>query len=301
MITALAARLTLSVLAFLAILLAAYAVFATPAGAPSYLGIRGLKRARTLTDNPIWAYLEPIVRWLGARVGPLLPEKQRQELDRQITRAGDFWGLQPEELISLTLVSACAGLTFGVLYGVVLGKGMLYVVVATVLGAILPYLHLSALENERQRRIQNALPHAIDLLALGLSAGLDFPGSLRQLVDKSSTPDDPLIEELSLVLQELQVGKTRKQALLQFAERVSGESAREFVSAVVQAEERGNPLGDVLQIQAETSRQRRSVRAEELASKAGLKMILPMVLLLAAIMLLIIGPLMLSLAQTLGE
>ena len=73
------------------------------------------------------------------------------------------------------------------------------------------------------------------------------------------------------------------------------------MSAVVQAEERGNPLGDVLQIQAETSRQRRSVRAEELASKAGLKMILPMVLLLAAIMLLIIGPLMLSLAQTLGE
>jgi tight adherence protein C len=294
-------RVLLALTAFTALLVASYAVASAPGGAPNYLGVRGLKRARALNENPLWAQVEPLVRWLGVRVAPLLTQSSKRRLERQITGAGDFWGLQPEEIVSLSGVTFAAGLIAGVGYGIVLGRGMIYVIVAAVLGAAAPYLYISGLEEERRRRIQNGLPHAIDLLALGLSAGLDFPGSLRQVVEKSSNPDDPLVEELNLVLQELQVGKTRREALLQFVERVPGETVREFVGAVVQAEERGNPLSDVLRIQAETSRQRRSVRAEELASKAGLKMIMPMVLLFGSIMLLIVGPLMLSLADTLGD
>jgi tight adherence protein C len=137
----------------------------------------------------------------------------------------------------------------------------------------------------------------IDLLSLGLSAGLDFPGSLRQVVDKASTPDDPLIEELNLILEELRMGKTRKEALSQFAARVPGETVREFVGAVIQAEERGNPLARVLQIQAETSRQRRSVRAEEAASRASLQIIMPMVMIFVAILMLIVTPMAMELEK----
>ena len=287
------------VLTFCAIFAGVYALASAPTRVPSYLGVRGMKRARALETNALWSNLEPLVRWLGMRCAPLLSEGQRHKLDRLITVSGDFWGLLPEELVSLSMVSCAAGLVGGVTYGVALGKGLLYVVICTAFGAALPYLYISGLENDRRKKVQNSLPWVIDLLALGLSAGLDFPGSLRQVVEKSTNPSDPVIEESNLILQELQVGKTRKQALQQLAERVPGESVKEFVGAVVQAEERGNPLGEVLRIQAETSRQRRSVRAEEIASKTGVKLLVPMVLLMGAVMILIVAPLMLDLNNTL--
>lgn len=280
-----------------AVLITCYALLTAPYAAPSFLGPRGLQRGRALSRSPLWSQLEPAVRWLGARLRPFLPERLRQSLDYQITLAGDFWGLQPEEFIALSVLSCLAGLALGAFYGVLLAKGMLYLILSATLAAVLPFLQLSGLVQERRKHVSNGLPYVIDLLSLGLSAGLDFPGSLRQVVDKASTPDDPLVEELNLILEELRMGKTRKQALLQFATRVPGETVREFVGAVIQAEERGNPLARVLQIQAESSRQRRSVRAEEAASKASLKIMVPMVMIFAAILLLIVTPMVMGLRE----
>jgi tight adherence protein C len=277
-----------------ALFVLAYMVVASPSRPPSRLGVRGLKRMSTLKKNGLWAQLEPSTRWLGTRLSGLLSPSARTSLDRQITLAGDFWGLTPEEAVALTLISSSLGALFGSLFSLAFSRGALYPLVGTFVFGLLPYLQINGLQQERQKRIQTGLPYVIDLLALGLSAGLDFTGSLRQVVDKSSNPDDPLIEELSIILQELSVGKTRKQALLQLSDRVGGESVREFVSAVVQAEERGSPLSDVLRIQAQSSRQRRSVRAEEAAATASVKMLLPMVLLFLAILMLIVTPMMMQ-------
>lgn len=286
--------LTLACLATLLFVLT-YAIANAPSVAGSRLGVRGLRRVSALARSPLWAQLEPSVRWLGVRLRGILSPRLHANLNRQITLSGDFWGLAPEELVALSLLSSSLGALFGSLYAMALSRGALYPVVGAFLGGLLPWLQIQGLQQERQKRIQNGLPYVIDLLALGLSAGLDFTGSLRQVVDKSSNPDDSLIEELNLILQELSVGKTRKQALLQFAERVGGETAREFVAAVVQAEDRGNPLSEVLRIQAQSSRQRRSTRAEEAAAKASVKMLVPMVLLFASIMLLIVTPMFLQL------
>ncbi len=274
-----------------------YVVMSTPTVAASRLGIRGLKRSSALKKSPLWAQIEPSVRWLGVRVASVLSPSMQASLDRQITLAGDFWGLTPEELVALSLLSSSCGALIGSLFSLTFKRGALYPIVGAFLGFVLPYLQISGLQQERQKRVQTGLPYVIDLLALGLSAGLDFTGSLRQVIDKSSNPDDPLVEELNIILQELAVGKTRKQALLQFVDRVGGETAREFVSAVVQAEERGSPLSDVLRIQAQTSRQRRSTRAEEAAATASVKMLGPMVLLFFAILMLIVTPMILSIGQ----
>jgi tight adherence protein C len=100
------------------------------------------------------------------------------------------------------------------------------------------------------------------------------------------------------LLQEQKVGKTRKAALLQFAARAQSESVKEFVASAVQAEERGNPLGHILQIQAEASRRRRSVRAEEAAARASVKIMMPLMLAFVAVILLIAAPLALQLQST---
>jgi tight adherence protein C len=294
-------RGSIALSAFGALLLVAYAVASASSAAPNYLGVRGLRRLRAQQRNPLFRELEPVLRWLGAHIKPMLSEPLRQRIDRQITLAGDFWGLLPEECVALTMVSTLGGMTLGAAYSAALSRGFLYVFIGGAIGLILPYLQLTGIEDDRKKQVQNGLPYVIDLLALGLSAGLDFPGSLRQVVDKSSNSNEALIEEINLILQELQVGKTRKQALQQFAERVPCESVREFVGAVVQAEERGNPLGQVLEIQAEASRQRRSTRAEEAASRASVKMIGPMVLVFAAILLLIVSPMFLQIKETFNE
>ena len=145
------------------------------------------------------------------------------------------------------------------------------------------------------KKVNRRLPHAIDLLALSMSAGLDFPGSVRQLVEKSGSPDDPLVEEFTLMLQSLQLGRTRRQALEEFAARAPSDAVVEFVGAVVQAELRGNPLADVLRIQAEVSRRKRTVRAEESAATAGVAMAGPLILIFLTILILIVAPIIMKL------
>jgi len=293
-------KVGVSLSTFAALCLLTYTVASAPVCNANYLGLRGLQRSRAERDKPLFRQLEPTLRWLGAHLRPLLSEALYLRINRQITLAGDFWGLVPEECVALSLLSLLGGLSAGAVYGALLSRGPLYIILGAMVGLMLPYLQLTGMEQERRKRVQNGLPYVIDLLSLGLSAGLDFPGALKQVVDKSSSSNDALIGELNLILKELQVGKTRKQALEQLAERVPCEAVREFVGAICQAEERGNPLGQVLEIQAEASRQRRSTRAEEAASKASVKMLAPMLLIFAAILLLIVAPMVMQIQQSFG-
>lgn len=287
-------RTAAAVAVFAAIALVAYAISSSKTRTSSRLGLRGLKRQRALASNEFWAAIEPTVRWLGVRMSGLPTEEQREALDRQISLAGDYLGLTAEEYLALFVVSGIGGALGGEVAGYLLDMGHLLIVVGIILGLAAPYLIVDSVAQERMKLIGRGLPYTIDLMALSMGAGLDFPGAVRQVVGKSSNPDDPLVEELTLVLQTLNLGRTRKDALLEFARRSPTPAVTEFVNALVQAEERGNPVAEVLTIQAQTSRTRRSVRAEEMASKAGVKMTGPLMLIFFAVLGLIIGPAMLN-------
>lgn len=282
---------------FLALVIATYAVVSAPTRVASRLGLRGLKRQRALQHNDLWATFEPLVRWLGVRVSGLPTDEQRASLDRQISLSGDFLGLTPDEYLALCFLSTIGGAGAGFVAGQLLDMGSLLVIVGVMLGAVAPYLIVSGEAQERLKAIGRGLPYVIDLMALGMGAGLDFPGAVRQVVDKSSNPDDPIVEELNLVLQTLNLGRTRKDAILEFGKRAPSSAVMEFVNALVQAEERGNPVAEVLAIQAQTSRTRRSVRAEELAAKAGVKMTGPLVLVFLAVLGLVAGPALMTITD----
>lgn len=276
--------------------IAIHAVASAPSRVASRLGMRGLKRQRALRDNPAWEKIEPLVRWLGVRVSGILTDDQYAKMDRQLALAGDFMGLTPPEYVALSILSGIGGLVVGAVAGMMVDMGLTLMVATGPVGAALPYLSVGAEATARMRQIDRGLPYAADLLALSMSAGQDFPGAVRQVVEKSSDPDDALVEEFTRILHELQIGQTRRNALLAFSARTPLESVSEFVSAIVQAEERGNPVADVLQIQAGVSRMRRSVRAEEAAAKAGVQMVGPLFLLFFCIMLLIMGPMLMRLS-----
>ncbi len=268
----------------------AYAIASAPTRIANRLGLRGLKRQRVLAQNELWAGIEPVVRWVGVRLSGILTDAQRMELDRQIGLAGDYMGLTADEYLALSLLAAVGGAGAGGVLGFLLEMGEITIVIGIMLGGALPYMQISGIAQERLKNVARGLPYVIDLMALSMGAGLDFPGAVRQVVEKSSNPDDPLVEEFTLILQTLSLGRTRKEALMEFAKRAPVETVTEFVNSLVQAEERGNPVAEVLAIQATVSRTRRSVRAEEMAAKAGVQMVGPLMLVFFCIMGLLMGP-----------
>lgn len=281
--------------AFICVLLLVHALVSAPAPALPRLGVSGANRQRSLTAHAGWRLIEPLIRRVGRRLDAWLGERQRESLRKQIRLAGDVWGLLPGEFVALILLGATFGAALG---GVLVGFGDMSVMapcIGAVAGALFTYLQLSTIEQERKRRAEIGLPYVIDLLALALSAGADFPGALRQVVSRSSSRHDPLMEELGMLLHELEVGRTRSSALEQLAERLPTPAVREFVAATLQAEKSGTPLATVLRMQAVASRQRRSVRAEESAAKAGVKMMVPLLMGFACVGLLLFGPLALDL------
>lgn len=279
-----------------------YIVVLTPSRPSTQLGTRGLMRTRSLQRLTWWRHTEPLVRWLGVQLEPLVGANLRTRLDREIVLAGDVLGLVPEELVASTGLLSVTFSTFGLLVAWIYDSGLLlYGLLGALLGALLPWLMLTSLQDERRKSIHDGLPCVIDLLSLALSAGIDFPGAIRQVVSKTSNPNDPLIIEFNFILHELSVGKTRKDTLQGLAARAPIETVRDFVAAVVQAEERGTPLEEVLRIQAHVSREKRSVLAEEAAARAGAKMFGPIILIFLVVMMLVLVPLALGLEQTLFQ
>lgn len=272
-----------------------YAMASAPSGEATRLGLRGLKRQRAVAESPLFAQVEPIARWFGRRLRGLISEEQSKSLDRQITLSGDYLGLVPEEILGLAVLTA----TFGGLVGLVLGRlaglGDLVAMVGLGFGALWPTMTIHAKATDRLTAISRRLPQVVDLLALAVGAGLDFPGAIRQIVEKAGSGTDPLVEELSLVLQSLQIGRTRREALEEFAARAPCRAVIDFTGAVVQAELRGTPVATVLAIQAEVSREQRSTSAEEAASKASVRLVIPLGLVFLCVLLVVIAPMVLHL------
>lgn len=274
-----------------------YIVAAAPSRVASRLGLRGLKRQRALAENDNWAALEPLVRWLGVRVSGLPNEEQYRTLDEQIGLAGDFMGLTADEFLALMVLGGFLGAIAGGFLGWLYHMGALPVLIITPVGLALPYMQIAGIAQDRLKQISRGLPYVVDLMALCMGAGLDFPGTIRQVIDKSSNPSDPIVEEFTLISQGIQLGRSRRDLLIEFAKRAPVEAVKEFTGALIQAEERGNPVADVLQIQASASRMRRSVRAEEGAAKAGVMMVGPLMLVFGTVMCLVGGPMFLSMQK----
>jgi tight adherence protein C len=261
-----------------------------PSRPTSRFGMRGLKRQRALL-RPTWASVEPFIRWTGVRVSKLLDSKTRAQLDAQLMYAGDFLGMSADDYFAAILCSGVVGgaLGFAISLFVTAVPGWCLVIVGFVVGGAVPYLIVDNARASRFTAISRGLPYAIDMMALSMSAGLDFPGSLQQVVEKSQA-NEALREELQYMLQQLTLGSTRMQVLRELATRAPLESVREFVQALIQAEDRGNPVASVLEVQATTARARRSNQAEKAAASMRGKMVIPAMMLMGVGMMLIAVP-----------
>jgi len=281
----------------MAVACVAFALARNPVAPEPRLGLRGLKRQKALRKGGMFATLEPAIRVIAGWVSVLELGSMRRKADYLLMIAGDYLGLSADELVASIALGGLAGCTVGALSTALIDLPPLLIPIFAAGGCYLVLAEVRGTAETRKRDVSRALPQAIELIALCMSAGIDFAGALSQILKNAPLDDDPLIEEFGLILYHLQLGHTRTRALQVFGMRVPTESVSDFVYSVIQAEAKGNPLRETLRVQASVLRTRRSMRAEELAVKAQSKMVIPMTLLLGSVLLLIGGPLMLKAVQ----
>jgi tight adherence protein C len=164
----------------------------------------------------------------------------------------------------------------------------MYVFFAGAIGFILPYLSLKSKSQKRIEEITYALPSFLDILYVSVEAGLSFDMAIYRTTDKMK---GPLSEELLFTLNEINKGRDRSEALREMVKRTQVADLGMFVTSIIQAEEMGSNIGNVLRIQADTMRLNKRQRAEEKAAKIPITMLFPIVFFMfPALFVVILGP-----------
>jgi len=236
--------------------------------------------------------LLPMLRSVSKRLSRFAPAQNVARLRQQLLEAGAPRGLGPTEFTGLRFV---IGGGLGALFFLLMlisGSSLLIMVgvpgVILVLGYMMPGIWLSRRTKQRKYEITRALPDAIDLLTISVEAGLGFDPALSRVVEKW---DNALTRELGRMLSEMRMGASRRDAMRDVVARVNVDDLNTFMGAVIQADQLGVSISQVLRIQSKQMRQRRRQRAEEQAHKAPLKMLFPMVFLIfPTIYIVILGP-----------
>jgi tight adherence protein C len=253
----------------------------------SNLGNNPSTRAFTLTAND----------QLAALSKKAMPHGYSVWLDRQLAGAGRPKDWPLARVVMVKPLLALGGAVMGV---VILASGftppkVLLMVGATVLAYFVPDILIRNYAQKRRGAIKLELPNALDQMLISVQAGLGFESAMARAGQNGK---GPLADELIRTLQDIQVGRSRKEAYLAMAQRVDVPDLRSFVRAVVQADSYGIAIAKVLESQAKDMRVKRRQRAEEHAMKMPVKMLFPLIFfILPTLFIVVLGPTVLSIME----
>ena len=219
----------------------------------------------------------------------------RKKIERRLLTSGLSAELKVDEFIGLQILWGLFFPAAFYLLNFALQMGMPWYIFAGIafIGWFFPSLYASTSKSRRYVSVVVDLPFFIDLMALSTEAGLDFMGSLQRIVDKAD--DSTLADEFKIVLKDLKLGSSRRDALSALANRLEIPEITSFVAVVRDAEETGAPIAQVLKDQSVQMRLERFVRAEKAGAKASQAMLIPlMFLILPAVFLMVFSPVVLQ-------
>ena len=245
--------------------------------------------------------LRPLMRRLSG-VGAKLTSRDRiGRTELKLAEGGYPFGLRTIDFLGLKVVVslAVAGLGF-LIFGLAAGnvsQGFILAILGAGLGFFVPDIWLSNRIRARQKAILLAIPDVLDLLTISVKAGLGFDAALGKVVEKTT---GPLTDEFRRALAEIRIGKARRDALKELVGRTNVPALTSFIGAIIQAEQLGVAIANVLEIQSEQLRIQRRQRAEEMAAKAPIKMLFPLVgCIFPSMFIVILGPAMILITQNL--
>lgn len=235
---------------------------------------------------------QPFFSWLIDLVKKITPVGMADNIKHQLILAGNPRELNVDKFLALKAVFSLAAFILLALLAFVptVSQSRLITVgiFAVPVAFFLPDLWLRQVVEKRQKAIRLALPDILDLLTISVEAGLGFDSALTKVIKNSR---GPLAEEFSKMLSEMQVGISRKDAFRNLAGRTTVSELRTFVTAMIQADVFGISISKVLRTQAKEMRVRRRQKAEEIAQKAPVKIVFPLILcILPALFVVILGP-----------
>lgn len=236
--------------------------------------------------------LAPLTGNLTSLVMRFTPASIKQFAGERLAMAGGFGNLGVEGFLllctSLAITLPAIAVFTMVSLKVPNGKIVILALVAAALGLVIPFAVLSSKISKRKLSIQKDLPDVLDLLTVSVEAGLSFDGALSKLSEKMK---GALVDEFIRVLQEIRMGISRRDALTAMGLRCAVDDVSLFTTSLVQADQLGVSIGNVLRIQSASMREKRQQRAEEKAMKAPIKMMLPLVLFIfPTIFIVLLGP-----------
>jgi tight adherence protein C len=244
----------------------------------------------------------PVARKLGEFAIKFTPQNWLNSISRRLELAGSPSKLDPSMYLALQFICAVGFGGLMILVSTVLmnatsfGEKFLYSILGFFLGFFLPQIYISTIITRRQKSVRRALPDALDLLTICVEAGLGFDAAMVKVAEKW---DSPLSNGFARVIQEIQLGKLRREALKDMAHNIDITEMTSFVAIVIQSEMLGVSMAKVLRIQSDQMRVKRRQMAEEEAHKTPIKMLIPMILLIfPSLLLVLMTPAVLSIMQS---
>jgi len=241
--------------------------------------------------------LGPLVQGFGRRLSNFLPATFLAGIQKSLGTAG----LEMTAVTFVTFWAICAGLfcSLGLLAVVVMGgfsfQGLMGLILMGGIGFLIPRMWLKSAVRSRQRLILRALPDAMDLVTTCVEAGLGLDAALGRVAEQMK---GPLADELGQTLSEISMGRLRREALADLGTRTDVQELISFVNSVIQAEQLGVSVAQVLKVQSDQMRTRRRQKAEQTAHEAAVKMIFPLVLFIfPSFMVVILGPAVINISE----
>lgn len=245
---------------------------------------------------------------LAVRLSKIMPKKKKNDkskkleaIKQQLRFAGIF--MDPEDFNFIKTIVLVVAVLATVIVVLTVDVEPLYLVLILAIGVLVgimgPTMYLRSRVNAHQTGIKKQLPDAMDLLCVCIESGLSFDAALLKVSEKLR---GPFIDELLIVYREIQMGVTRREALQNLCEASSLDELKTFASALIQAEQLGIPINNVMRSQSEQLRIERSQAAKEKGMKASIKMLIPMlVFIFPVIFIILMGPSVLNIIETFGS
>ena len=239
--------------------------------------------------------LRPLAAGLSNRMSRIASSSFTERTEKRLALAGNPGDLRVSDWLGIKAIGAIVGgILFFFLFAIVgvlgfpfaIGAG--FGVIGVLFGYTIPEFWLGGRVKKRQKAILLMIPDALDLLTISVRAGLGFDSALGKVVEKLK---GPLSDEFRRALAEVRVGKARRDALRDIVPRTEVGPLTNFIGAIIQAEQLGVSISKVLQVQSEQLRIERRQRAEEMAAKAPIKMLFPLVgCIFPSLFIVILGP-----------
>lgn len=247
-------------------------------------------------------FIKPLLKGLVNVLTKYVPATRESALLKKLEEAGLSQILSARELMVIKyLLSAAMALIMMEFMGAFDTNSIQAFTMALagiILGWLLPDVILNSRINQRKAKVEKQLPDILDLLTVCIEAGLSFEGAMQKVVEKSN---GVLADEFYVVLQETRMGKPRRDALRGMADRLAVDDLSNFVGSLIMTEQLGISMGNVLRVQSTQVRQKRRQRVEELAMKAPVKMLIPMVVLIfPAVFVILLGPAIIQISRAFG-